>query len=169
MYTYADFGHGNFCNRLSWGTQWMNREDEHNGIKLNTNSISHFLFVLHQNPYLWILLYKTCLLIRGLPKIIELHFTLNILTSDLMIEKEHIYVAFVELRKYSSLCWISNHVRLMIINVCMTQHLLHLTLEICPSIGHSTCHHTQKPKIWLESLDKVVTPLHWESSSSSMP
>jgi hypothetical protein len=82
----------------------MNREDEHNGIKLNTNSISHFLFVLHQNPYLWILLYKTCLLIRGLPKIIELHFTLNILTSDLMIEKEHIYVAFVELRKYSSLC-----------------------------------------------------------------
>jgi hypothetical protein len=65
MYTYADFGHGKFCNRLSWGTQWMNHEDEHNGIKLNTNSISPFLFVLHQNPYLWTLLYKNMLVYFG--------------------------------------------------------------------------------------------------------
>lgn len=99
MYTIIDFGHGKFCNRPSWGTQWMNREDEHNGIKLNTNSISPFPFVLHQNPYLWTLLYNTCLLIKGLPKILKLHFTWNILTSDLMIEKEHMNVAFVELKE----------------------------------------------------------------------
>lgn len=37
-------------------------------------------------------------------------------------KKEYMYVAFVELRKYSSLCWILNHVWLMIINVCMIQH-----------------------------------------------
>lgn len=72
--------------------------------------------------------------------------------------------------------WCLNRKEKGVINKVFSNN--NLTLEICPSIEHSTCHHhpqkkivsnniqsvlyhawQQNPKIWLESLDKVVTPL----------